>query len=135
MRQDYLLKFKDGFGEDGFNRLVSEGYAFRNAHYNYTPTYTGPGHASIYTGTTPSEHGIIANDWFNKETGFKVYCAGDPDQKGVGGSSQNGRISPVNLKTTTITDELRMNTGFQAKVVVKQRERGKGGRREADFTN
>jgi predicted AlkP superfamily pyrophosphatase or phosphodiesterase len=45
---------------------------FHNMHYNFVPTYTAPAHASIYTGTTPSTHGIVGNDWFNKATG-KMY--------------------------------------------------------------
>lgn len=61
MRQDYLYKYADRYSEDGFKRLIREGYMMKNAHYNYIPTYTGPGHASVYTGTTPATHGIIAN--------------------------------------------------------------------------
>ena len=38
----------------------------KNNHFNYIPTKTGPGHASIFTGTTPKYHGIIGNDWFEK---------------------------------------------------------------------
>ena len=45
-----------------FKKLVNEGFFLRNTHYNFTPTYTGPGHASIFTGTTPSVHGIIGNN-------------------------------------------------------------------------
>src|SRR5690348_16818481 len=64
MRYDYLIRFKDDFSSGGFNRLIREGFLFENANYNYVPTYTAPGHACIYTGTTPSVNGIIANDWY-----------------------------------------------------------------------
>ena len=67
MRYDYLARFWDKYGEDGFKKLVTKGANCTNAHFNYMPTYTGPGHASIYTGTTPANHGIIANDWFDKQ--------------------------------------------------------------------
>lgn len=66
MRYDYLTRFEDGFGEGGFKRMMNEGFNCKNNHYNYVPTYTGPGHASIYTGTTPKSHGIISNSWYNK---------------------------------------------------------------------
>ena len=66
MRYDYLTRFSDRYGKDGFNRILQEGFSLENAHYNYIPTYTAVGHTSIYTGTTPSEHGIISNNWYDK---------------------------------------------------------------------
>jgi predicted AlkP superfamily pyrophosphatase or phosphodiesterase len=66
MRQEYLYRFESKFGEGGFRRLMGNGFMLTNAHYNYVPTYTGPGHASIYSGTTPATHGIIGNDWWDK---------------------------------------------------------------------
>jgi predicted AlkP superfamily pyrophosphatase or phosphodiesterase len=68
MRQEYLYRFYDKFGEGGFKRLMNDGFMLKNAHYNYAPTVTGPGHASVYTGTTPAIHGIIGNDYFDKQT-------------------------------------------------------------------
>ncbi|MEJ2584440.1 MAG: alkaline phosphatase family protein [Robiginitalea sp.] len=59
MRFDYLYKYQDHYGNDGFKRLMREGFNFKNTHYNYIPTYTAPGHASIYTGTTPEVHGVV----------------------------------------------------------------------------
>ena len=77
MKMEYLYRFSDDFSENGFKRLMKDGYTFHNMHYNFVPTYTAPGHASIYTGTTPSTHGIVGNDWFNKATGKDMYCVGD----------------------------------------------------------
>ena len=62
MCYDYLYRYNSKFGEGGFKRLMNEGTNCRTTMYNYVPTYTGPGHASIYTGTTPDNHGIIEND-------------------------------------------------------------------------
>lgn len=67
MRNDYIYRYWNRYGEGGFKRLISKGYHFKNAHYDYIPTYTGPGHSSIYTGTGPRAHGIIANDWYDKK--------------------------------------------------------------------
>ena len=52
MRYDYLTRFASRYGEGGFNRMINEGFNCKNNHFNYVPTYTGPGHASVYTGTT-----------------------------------------------------------------------------------
>src|SRR5215203_1188944 len=77
MRYDYLFRFKDDFSQGGFNRLMREGFLFENANYNYVPTYTAPGHACVYTGTTPSINGIIANDWYDRSLGKTINCVGD----------------------------------------------------------
>jgi len=68
MRYDYLYRFYDQYSENGFKRLLKKGMNFTYAQYNYIPTYTGPGHSSIYTGTTPYYHGIISNDWYDKKS-------------------------------------------------------------------
>lgn len=125
MRQNYLYRFHDKLGEGGFKRLMKEGHCFKNAHYNYIPTYTAPGHASIYTGTTPSNHSIIANNWYDKTKGRSTYCVSDETVTAIGGSANAGKMSPRNLKATTITDELLLTTNFLSKVVgVSIKDRG-----------
>jgi len=117
MRQEYLYRFEKKFGTGGFRRLVNDGFMLKNAHYNYIPTYTGPGHASIYTGTTPAIHGIIANDWYNKDSQEMVNCVGDARQKPVGTDAGRGAVSPWRMLSTTITDELKIATQKRAKVI------------------
>ncbi|MFC6996301.1 alkaline phosphatase PafA [Rufibacter roseus] len=125
MRYDYLYRFWNKFSDKGFKRLVGEGFNFRNNHYNYIPTYTGPGHASIYTGTTPAIHGIVGNDWYNRITGQNIYCAEDKSVKTVGSGSNAGQMSPVNMIASTITDELRIASNLQSKVIgVSLKDRG-----------
>lgn len=116
MRIDYLSRFWNRFGEGGFKRLVNNGFYCKNTHYNYIPTFTGPGHCSIYTGATPSLHGIIANDWYNKETGKMLYCTEDVSVKPVGSSGKAGYMSPQNQLSTTIGDELKLFTNGKSKV-------------------
>jgi len=117
MRYDYLTRFWDRFGNGGFKRLVNKGYHFKNNHYNYVPTYTAPGHASIYTGTTPKNHGIISNDWYNKFEKQQVYCTEDASVNPIGTSSSAGQMSPHRMKTTSFTDELRLTSQFKGKVI------------------
>lgn len=117
MRQEYFYKFEERYTEGGFKRLMKEGFMMKNAHYNYIPTYTGPGHASIYTGTTPATHGIIANNWYVRDLGRMIYCAEDSTVIAVGGTASNGKISPRNMYSTTISDELRFASNKRAKVV------------------
>jgi predicted AlkP superfamily pyrophosphatase or phosphodiesterase len=117
MRYDYIYRYWSKFGKGGFRRLLGEGFSYENTHYNYVPTYTGPGHASIYTGATPSANGIVGNNWFERETGKGTYVTEDKTVQGVGSSGAAGQQSPRHLMTTTITDELRLATNFQSKVI------------------
>lgn len=124
MRQEYLYRYESKFGENGFKRLMNEGFMLKNAHYNYVPTETGPGHASIYTGTTPSIHGIVGNDWYDRTSKTNVNCVSDENQKTVGAEA-GGAVSPWRMLSTTITDELKLSTQQRAKVVgVSIKDRG-----------
>ena len=118
MKMEYLYRFSDDFSANGFKRLMDNGFVFHNAHFNYMPTYTAPGHASIYTGTPPSVNGIVGNDWFSRKLGKGMYCTEDDSVKTIGnGTAKEGAMSPKNLQSTTITDELRLGTNFKGKVI------------------
>lgn len=108
MCYDYLYRFYPQFGSGGFKRLMDQGSHFRNVTYNYVPTFTGPGHASIYTGTTPSNHGIVANDWYHRPYQQQVNCVDDTTVFGIGSTSVDGKCSPHFLRANTITDQLRL---------------------------
>ena len=117
MRQEYLHRFYGKFGKNGFKRLMNEGYMLENMRFNYVPTATAPGHASVYTGTTPAYHGIVHNDWYDRKTKSKVYCVRDNNVFTVGSTNKSGLASPKHLMTTTITDELKLATQFKSKVI------------------
>lgn len=129
MRYDFLTRFWDKYGGDGFKRLVEEGFSYGNAQFDYVPTVTCSGHASVYTGTTPSVHGIIGNDWFDRSLGGEMYCAYDETASLVGGGEAlkniTGRRSPRNMLTTTVTDEIKLASGMQSIVVgISEKDRG-----------
>ncbi|MFM8450178.1 MAG: alkaline phosphatase PafA [Haliscomenobacter sp.] len=117
MRYDYLYRYYDKYGTGGFRRLLDQGFSCENTHYNYMPTYTAPGHASIYTGTTPAVHGIVGNDWFERGTAKNRYVTADERYQSVGTTSTKGQHSPEVLLSSTITDELRMSSALRSKVV------------------
>ena len=125
MRYDYLTRFYSKFGDDGFKRLINDGFNCKNNHYNYVPTYTGPGHASIFTGTSPKNHGIIANYWYNKFSKKTMYCADDSTVVAVGSTTDADRMSPRNMKTTTFADENRLFTQMRGKTIgISVKDRG-----------
>ncbi|MFT2010767.1 alkaline phosphatase PafA [Pontibacter sp. 13R65] len=117
MRYDFLYRYWSQYGEGGFKKLVSKGFNFKYTHFSYVPTYTAPGHASVYTGSVPAVNGIVGNAWYNRETGKTVYCVEDKTVKTVGSTSDAGLMSPRNLLTTTVTDELRLATNMGSKVI------------------
>jgi len=107
MRADYIDRFqKDWTG--GLKRLVSEGAVFQNAAYPYLTTVTCPGHATIATGTFPRRHGIVQNQWWDRERHASMTCTEDPRAAGVGYRTRirNGD-SPWRLQRPTLTDVMR----------------------------
>lgn len=124
-RADYLTRFRDLFlpaklnkkDPGGFRFLMETGAWFLNANYKHVPTYTGPGHAIISTGSAPYLNGIVGNGWYDRQAKRSFYCVEDSTYKVVGSTSTGGSSAPTRLMVTTIGDELKMATGDRAKVV------------------
>lgn len=126
MRWDYLYRYYNRYTNGGFKRLVNEGFSVENTFIPYTPTYTACGHTCIYTGSIPAIHGIIGNDWYDPQSKKNVYCTEDSSVTTVGSTpSSEGNMSPKNMLTNTITDELRLATNFKGKVIgISLKDRG-----------
>ena len=62
MRYDYIQRFWDKLDDNGIKLLVNRGTSCKNARFNYLFSQQGVGHASIATGTTPSDHGIVGRN-------------------------------------------------------------------------
>lgn len=125
MRWDYLYRYAERYAAGGFKRLLSEGFSAENTLIPYTPTITACGHSSIYTGATPAINGIIGNEWYDTRLKRDMYCVEDTTVSTVGSSSRAGVMSPKNMLTTTITDELRLATNFKSKVIgISLKDRG-----------
>jgi len=126
-RADYLTRWADLYGPDGFQRLMKEGTWFTDCHYPYSCTITGCGHASLLTGCSPDRHGIIENEWFERKEGKMVYCGTNefrqlvytiprppPDPKD---KSPRFGGTPERLLAESVGDVLKSTTTGQAKVV------------------
>jgi hypothetical protein len=117
MRWDYLNRYQNLYGKNGFKRLMRDGYSFNNVFINYLPSFTAAGHAAIYTGSVPAIHGIVGNDWFDQRTGRHWISTEDTSEQTIGSLSMAGKMSPRNLLASTITDQLRLATNFKSRVV------------------
>jgi predicted AlkP superfamily pyrophosphatase or phosphodiesterase len=125
MRWDYLYRYAQRYGSEGFRRLLREGTSCENTFIPYTPTYTAPGHTCVYTGSVPSLHGIISNTWWDRSIDTTMYCTQDTTVRSVGSTSAAGWMSPRNLWANTITDELRLATNFRNKTIaIALKDRG-----------
>jgi predicted AlkP superfamily pyrophosphatase or phosphodiesterase len=96
LRGDYLERWDDLYGDDGFHRLEKEGAWFQNCHYPYASTLTGCGHASLATGCSPDINGIITNDWLEGDK--LVNCVSDPKERCE-------RVPPLPAKETKVTEK------------------------------
>ncbi len=116
MRYDYLTRYKDNFKEGGFKRLFGYGAYCRNAQLEYLITDEACGYATIITGSNPKDHGIIANQWYDRLTHKNVDCVFDQKYNAVGSSSSKGQVSPEKLLGTTFGDELKLSNFKRSKV-------------------
>src|SRR6184192_4103282 len=64
-RADYLERYRDQFGDGGFRLFLDHGAYFTDCNYDYANTRTAPGHATLFSGSYTSGHGIIANEWWD----------------------------------------------------------------------
>ncbi len=106
LRGDVINTYKKSFTSDGFFYLLNNGMNFTNAHYIHSITKTAPGHSTLSTGSTPSKHGIINNDWYEKTDGVQVYSCEDSSAKIIGDTVDNLGRSPKRLMVPTLSDKI-----------------------------
>ena len=126
MRWDFLYRFYDRYAPTGgFKRLMNMGFNCNNTMIPYVPTYTACGHSCIYTGSLPAITGITGNEWYDNDKKNYVYCTADSSVNTVGSITTAGKMSPKNMLTTTICDELKLATNFRSKVIgIALKDRG-----------
>ncbi len=116
-RYDYLSRFGDLFGSRGIGRLMREGASWTETNFDHVPTFTAPGHAVLMTGASPSQTGIVANEWYERETGKKVKSIGDDSTMILAGKPNEKGKSPRRLLCSTVGDELRLADNDRSKVI------------------
>jgi len=114
LRYDYLMRWKGEF-KGGFHRLLTKGANFTNGHLGHYPTVTAIGHTTILTGAYPINHGIVGNDWYDRESGKKIESITDFNEKNFGEESDGPGASPRRLKVSTLGDQMKMALGTESK--------------------
>jgi len=115
-RGDYLERYRDQFGEGGFRVFLDRGAYFTDCNYDYANSRTAPGHATLFTGSYTSGHGIVANEWWDPAKKKRVTSVEDDKTKLVGTGKTGPGASPHNLTNDTLGDELKLATGGKARV-------------------
>lgn len=119
LRGDLLQRYEPNFiqkkGKLGFNQFLKKGTIYTNSHYRHASTLTAVGHATLATGALPSQHGLVANNWYNSEIGERMYCVADTSATLLGAEGYSA--SPVNLTASTFSDQLHLATNGKAKIV------------------
>ena len=140
LRGDLPTRYYDRLGDGGIRFLLENGVVYRNAHHAHANTETIVGHTTLATGAHPSGHGMVGNLWFDRETGYTTYNVEDPNYRLLTEGSdidrdteidptqkaarREGR-SPAEILVSTFSDELRSNTGGNAKAIgVSAKDRG-----------
>ena len=133
-RGDYLNRDRDQFKGRGFNLFMKEGAWFTDCYYDYANTKTAPGHATIGTGAYTDGHGIESNEWWDASRSYDQKVSSVQDERyqlvdlphdsipanlpGAATSATKWVVgaSPLNLRATTLGDELRLATNGRARV-------------------
>ena len=117
MRGDYVDRFR-GQWSGGLKRLVDEGAWFHEAAYPYAATETCVGHATVSTGALPASHGMIANEWWDRDEQKNVTCTADAKAKNVayGGAEVKGGDDATRLLMPAFADELKYQAEAGARV-------------------
>jgi predicted AlkP superfamily pyrophosphatase or phosphodiesterase len=129
MRGDYVDKFQQQW-TGGLKRLVNEGAWFHEAAYPYGATETCVGHTTISTGAFPASHGMIGNEWWDREQQKEVTCTADASVKNVpyegapaaspsaSGTTANGPgDSAAKMLIPAFAEELKFQAGAGTRVV------------------
>lgn len=113
LRNDYLEAFSPLYGNDGFKLLLRDGCVFTAGEYPLAHPDRAAAAATIATGTTAADHGIVGMQWMNRESLRPMYCVEDRSVKGLVTVDQ---YSPKWLNVSTISDELKVATDGAARV-------------------
>ena len=95
---EWIKGYEYELGSGGFNRIVKNSKYLRG-DYGYAYSQTGTDQATIYTGTYPSEHGIVSHTWFNRLNKRFV-------------KNIDSDTTPVNIQSLSASAYLRMSNPY-----------------------
>lgn len=116
MRPDYIQRYWNKFESGGFKKLYSNGAVCSNVNLTQHNQNYASGTATLFTGVTPSTHGIIGKSWYDRLRRKEMESTQDDYYFTVGADTRFGNASPKRLLTNTITDNLKIFSGGKSRV-------------------
>lgn len=113
LRGDLLKEFMPRFSETGLKKLLASGLVYENASVPFLPVDRASSSTSLITGSIPFYNGIPSAEWFSRKNSRKIQCT--TDQLSLV-SQRGGVVSPTNILSSTIGDELKIVTKNTGKV-------------------
>lgn len=111
--EECLEKLLPIMGTGGLKRLWTDGYNRTNATFDYDDMDRASAVASIYTGASPFQHGIVADHWMNPKTLLPASPVDDSNHKGINTIEMS---SPGKLLATNLADEIKLGSASRSKV-------------------
>ncbi len=108
MRPDYIQRYWNKYGENGFRKLYSQGAICNNVQLKQHIQNYASGTATLFTGVYPATHGVINKNWYDKFNVKETECTEDNSFIAVGSDSKEGNASPLKLLSNTITDNMKI---------------------------
>lgn len=108
LRSDYLENFAPYYGTNGFRKLLTQGLVYENAAYPFVSPDKASAISTIISGTTPSYHSIIGEQWLDRNSLRPINCTEDPSHPGV--------PTPSQLAVSTLGDEMKVSSQGTAKI-------------------
>ena len=116
MRPDYIDRYWNKFGNDGFRKLYTNGAVVTNMKITQHVQNYASGTATLFTGVYPSGHGIVDDVWYDRLRIREVGAVADDYYFTVGSDSKSGNASPKKLMATTVGDNLKLFSMNKSKV-------------------
>lgn len=116
MRPDYIDRYWNKFGNDGFRKLYTNGAVVTNMKISQHVQNYASGTATLFTGVYPSGHGIIDVVWYDRLRIREVSAIADDYFFTVGADSETGNASPKRLMASTVGDNLKLFSMNKSKV-------------------
>ncbi|MCD7973040.1 MAG: alkaline phosphatase family protein [Candidatus Azobacteroides sp.] len=113
LRSDYLWQLMEGYGEKGFKRLLREGLVYGDVKFEFPTVSRAAGTATLFTGTQPFYHGIIADNVYDPKQKKEIPALYDP---AFMGNFTSETLSPGKLQASTFADELKIATSGRSEI-------------------
>jgi hypothetical protein len=120
----------------GFARLMREGTWYRDVRFAHAITETAPGHASLFSGKVPREHGIVANEVMKSGRASAILLDSGTKLVGFEGIRADAGSSAAPLLGDVVADRFKARTpqGMVYSFSVKDRGAIFGGGHHPDLT-